>query len=356
MQALEYLKGYKKRSNDYLDSFFNRKLTEIDDLEQALGSFAIQKELVRSYQQYISGGKRVRGALVELGHNAGTRNGDILPPSVGVEIIHSFLLIHDDFMDRDDMRRNKPTVHRIYENWGREHLDHPDPKHYGNSMAITLGDLGYCWGNELIINSEFSTDRKISAMRYLGDVLEKTIYGQSLDLSQQLVTREEDAMRVCLLKTANYTFTGPLRFGGILGEADNTQLSAMKVFGDSIGVAFQLRDDELGLFGNEDQLGKPIGSDVREGRNTLLFLKTIERATDLERCQLKSIHGKSDIEIAELDIIREIATRTEALAYCQTLTRDLVNKGCSAIKDVTHDMEHREILESLAEYIRTRNK
>jgi geranylgeranyl diphosphate synthase type I len=227
---------------------------------------------LKTLSDYSSGGKKVRGALTNLGYRlAGGRDSKaILEASCGIELLHDFLLIHDDIVDNDITRHGRPTVHEKYsKNRGQ---------HFGVAKAIIVGDMGAFLGYELIAQSAFPAQRKIEALTKLNDLLLKTVYGEILDIEFDFKTKVswEDILRVRTYKTAYYTFVMPLTVGAVLGKAGKKTLEIIEKYGVPVGLAFQLADDILGVFGNPSKTGKSNESDIREGKKTLLFAKSLE--------------------------------------------------------------------------------
>ncbi|MDH5492735.1 MAG: polyprenyl synthetase family protein, partial [Myxococcales bacterium] len=196
-------------------------------------------------------------------------------------------LIHDDWMDQDEMRRGGPSVHAIFRNtYGDAHL--------GDCVGILAGDLASTYAWELMLRVPAPPGRGAELLERFLRIQKEVYCGQHLD-----VTADADTDRMHDLKTGSYTVRGPLLLGGILGDASSEALSALEAFGDPLGHAFQLRDDLLGTFGDQASLGKPIGSDLRAGKRTALIFEA-ERALDEEgRKRLHALLGLADPRRAE---------------------------------------------------------
>jgi len=356
-----YLQDYSQRADRYLDIFFKQKLSEAQKIGQSSnGLLNVPKEMLRMYRDYMRGGKKLRGALVQLGFGCGGGDREkILPVSVAVEILHSFLLMHDDVIDEDDFRRGKKTVHKQWEQIGRNKLSESlNCKHFGESLAYTLGDVGGFLGMGLMMDSNFPANIKLKGLLHLNEFLLYTGYGQGLDVAYEASDHlvEDDVLRVHLYKSAYYTISGPLKLGGILVGLKPSQLKAMEEYGECIGIAFQLRDDELGLFGDEKIIGKPVGSDVRENKNTVLHIKAIELGSDKDRSRLKKLYGKADLNKQDLKLVQQITIDVGALDYSRQLINDLVKKGKKAIPQMASDSCEQEIFGQIADYIVERKK
>ncbi|MDO8515344.1 MAG: polyprenyl synthetase family protein, partial [bacterium] len=310
----------------------------------------IATDMLKKYQEFCHGGKKLRGALIQLGYELTDKNKkDILEASTSIEIIHSFLLMHDDIEDQDETRRGKPTIHKQY---AKNHS-----AHYGLSMGINTGDLGHDLGMEVLLNSKLPSQNKINAAIYLTQLLQRVVYGQGLDVTYEQMENitEENVMQVHLHKTAIYTISGPLIIGAILGGFNKNSLEMINKFGEPVGIAFQLRDDELGLFSTEETLGKPIGSDIREGKNTLLRVKAMEFATKKDREFLNYAYGNPNISKKDVKMIQDITVNTGALDYSKKLSKSLVEQGKKIIPAITKNKDYQETLISMADFMISRN-
>jgi geranylgeranyl diphosphate synthase type I len=319
--------------------------------------------MVEKYHNFI-GGKRLRGALTRESYQmfGGEEEYNILKASMVVELIHGFGLIHDDIMDNDDLRRGKPTIHEQYL---REILENKDSTKeeaylYGISMAMMIGDLGPLFSNLIIAETNFPPERKVKLLSKLSETVLYTIYGQGMDVTfeQNEIPTEEEAMQVHRYKTAYYTITGPLQYGALLAGIEETdpRYQALEKYGLPIGIAFQLKDDELGIFSESEKIGKPVFSDLRQGKVTVLFAKAFENADNGKLKFLKKVHGHPEASSEDLEKVKEIIVETGALEYSRNLSLQLIDEGTSYIKEVTSDEKYRDLLNLIAEFVSSRDK
>ena len=346
MEAKAYLKDYARQAEKFLDKFFRQKKKEAAKISPEIA------KLMDIYRDYMRGGKMARGALTALGYrtSGGKDIQAILPASIAIEISHSFLLIHDDWIDQDQTRRGKPTVHRRF---AREQGDH-----FGASMAIILGDAGVFLGYELMISSPFPEKKKIKALRLLNQFLLKTAYGEILDIKYDFLEEItwEKIMSVRKYKTAIYTIVMPLSIGAVLGGVRELKLEAIEKYGLPVGIAFQLQDDILGVFGQAERTGKSTESDIRGGKKTLLYAKALELANQQEKNFLLEHYGDKKISTEEIKKIRRIIEETGALAFSQKMARDLVEKGKKYVPQITSGPELQDTLNNLADFMIERKK
>lgn len=320
----------------------------------------LAREILEVFQDYASGGKKVRGALTVLGYQvAGGRDGrKILPASCAVELFHNFLLIHDDIIDQDKRRRGKPTVHEYYRKIHQDRYRKGDSRRYGNNMAIMAGDVGAFLAYELLTGSNFSRQRIVEAAQVLNDFLVKTAYGEIFDVTfdfHEDITWDE-ILLVRTYKTAYYTIVMPLSVGAILGGADSKQLEAIEEYGVPIGIAFQITDDILGVFGQEKTTGKTTVGDIKEGKKTFLFAKATELATPRERRYLKAHYGEKNITASEVKEIKRIFKESGVLHFSSELAVKLSKKGKKAVPKITRNREAADTLLSLADFVVERGR
>ncbi|MCJ7804811.1 polyprenyl synthetase family protein [Patescibacteria group bacterium] len=354
MNYEEYFIPYSKKIDKLLNQFFSLEIKKSSKITP-VGSDMWQK-----FEKFVKGGKRIRGGLVKLGYECFRKaNGNkILPASAAVEIIHGSMLIHDDIIDQSILRHNIPTIHRQYVTLHQKHHQKGDLSHYGESMAIVVGIIGYFGAIKLFNKSTVNPNLKTKAFNQLASFLINTGYGEALDvdLAYRLKVVENDVIKIHTYKTSYYTFIGPLKIGGALAGAGENQLKKFEDYGTPIGIAYQLQDDILGIFGTEEKLGKPIGDDIKEGKNTLLYTRAIKNGNSQQKKRLKSLWGKKNISLKEIEEARTIIKKTGSLAYSQNLASQLVKKGRKVVPKITKNKNLQEVFLSLADFIIEREK
>lgn len=346
MDAKVYLKNYAIKADCFLKNFFNKKKTSANKIDKNL------EEVLDVFEKYTFGGKKVRGALTVLGYQigGGKRLKDILQASVAIEIFHNFLLIHDDIIDKDKIRRGKETVHTHF---SKKHGDD-----YGNSKAIVVGDIGSFLAYELMVDANFAREKKVRAMQVLNDYLLKTGYGQLLDIDYDFKKdiSWDDILKVRIYKTAYYTFAMPLSVGFSLARTDNKKLKAIKNYSIYVGTAFQLMDDILGMFGDEKTTGKSSESDIKEGKKTLLFAKALELVGKKDKAYLLKWYGNKNLGKKKILRIKSIVKNSGSLDFSLMHAKKLTEKGKNYIPKITKNKKYAEVLFTLADFIIERNK
>ncbi len=272
---------------------------------------------VTAYVRY--GGKRLRPAILMF--SAGAVGGDeyqAIPAAAAVEIFHTWTLVHDDIIDRDDLRRGQSTVHHYYSQLCQNAsngmgLTNEDAHHYGVSLAILTGDIQHGWGISMMTELVKRGVDPLVTIRLINEldtvVLNTLVEGEVLDI--QYAHRPIESLTPALIEEMLWKKTGALyefcgRAGAMIGVggAESPYVEAVAKFAALCGTAFQLQDDILGVIGNQEMLGKPVGSDLREGKRTLVVHYAYERANEAQRQILLQTLGNSSA--SEVDILAAI--------------------------------------------------
>lgn len=297
MRGLEPLRS---RVDDVLREFLGARLAEVGSGD------GVEREFVSGIADLVSrGGKRLRAALCVLGWvgAGGAVDDAIVRAGASLELLHACALIHDDVMDRSATRRGGVTLHRGFAARHAGALWHGDPEQFGVGAAIAAGDLCLVWADRLLRESGL-TGAVVERGRPVYDSMRaETIRGQYLDLTAQARGSfdVDDALIVARTKTAACTTTGPLCFGGALAGARGELMAAYEAYGVALGLAFQLRDDQLGAFADPEVTGKPSGDDLRDGKCTVLLAEAYQRLDLSGRRRLRVLVGEGTPEaVAEL--------------------------------------------------------
>jgi geranylgeranyl pyrophosphate synthase len=314
-----------------------------------LNGFPEIKKPNKRFTKIFFGGKMLRGTLVMLGFTLVETKPSkaIVQPAAAWEILHSALLVHDDIIDQCPMRRGKPAMHIV-----------PDKSHYGLSQAICLGDLGITLAIKMIADSNFLPERKNLALHSFLSIITDTVLGQMLDVesTHSLKRSATQVYEIQLLKTALYTFVGPLSVGAILGGASSGMLKTIKLFGEKLGVAYQIQDDILGIFGDEKMLGKSTASDIEENKSTLLITYSLAHATQKQHMYLTKYYGKKGLTFKQQEKIKKIMRDTGAVAYSQNKIETLTNEAKAFIPQLAKEKTKQILLTELADALITRQK
>lgn len=269
-------------TRELLAEYFRSRQPEIDRIGGPV------EEAVSYLRNFVlDGGKRVRPIFAWAGFTGagGLDNITEDPEAVlralsSLELIQACALIHDDIIDSSDTRRGNPTVHRAVEERHREREWSGDAAHFGESVAILAGDLALAWADDLIYDAGLSAGALARVRAPWRAMRTEVIGGQLLDISLEAAAIEDVALAesVNRFKTAAYTIERPLHLGAAIAGADEKVIEAFRGYGRDLGVAFQLRDDLLGVFGDPAVTGKPAGDDLREGKRTVMLALALQRA------------------------------------------------------------------------------
>lgn len=304
-------------------------------------AFAEAADALRSF--VLSGGKRIRPTFAWWGwRGAGgaldaPEAGPVLGAISALELIQACALIHDDLMDASQTRRGHPTVHVEF---ARRHVAAGwagPPVRFGAAVAILLGDLAMVWADDMLRDAGLPPEALRRAGLPWALMRTEVLGGQFLDVLHQSSgdTSARAALQVDRYKTAAYTVERPLHLGAAIAGAEPALVAAYRRFGADIGVAFQLRDDLLGVFGDPAVTGKPAGDDLREGKRTLLLAIAVERA--LERGDgaahgvVESAVGDPDLDDTGLDRIREVLVDLGAARAVEQRIAALTGSGLDAL-------------------------
>jgi geranylgeranyl diphosphate synthase, type I len=305
-----------------------------------------------------AGGKRLRPAFVYWGARAGGEEHDenIVTVAAAVELLHAFALLHDDVMDRSDTRRGRLTARRALSAVHRREGLAGDADWFGASAAILAGDLAFVWADQLLDSAKFDDGMLANARRVFTTLRTEVMAGQYLDLRLAGLhgIDEDAAQRVALLKSGRYTVTRPLQLGLALTPNDDATITrALAAYGDAVGVAFQIRDDVLGLFGDPAKTGKGTVDDLRAGKRTLLMMRALALTEGRNRRFLTRSLGDPRLDEVAADRCRAIVAGSGALASVEVLLR---TQHCVAIRALAGLREPtRGALEALAAIAIERN-
>jgi len=350
MDARKTLAEFKKKLDPEIEKYFERIIREAE------GKDAIITEALRYVRKIIlAGGKRLRPAFMHYGYLAagGREKEKIIKTSIGIELIHAFLLIHDDIIDKDKKRHNLDTVNFKYEKLGKKFFRQTTPGHFGNSMAIIFGDMVAALGNQIIFSSDLNPALIVKALHKLQTIISATVVGQAKDICMECKKKatEKEVLKMYEYKTAKYTVEGPLHLGAILAGAGDKLLKTFSAYAIPAGIAFQIQDDILGVFGDEKKLGKPVGSDVRQGKYTLLVAKAFEQADNKQKKILSENLGNKNLSQSDIENFRKIIVETGALDYARNMATKLVSEGKRAIEKEKINPEAKEFLIEVADYM-----
>lgn len=286
----------------------------------------------------MAGGKRLRPYLVLLAYEGygGTERDKIIKVAAGWEILHQAMLVHDDIIDRDYTRHGEPNVSgQLQEIYAENSITPEDCDHYANSGALLAGDLALSSAYQLFLQSQFDPGVLLPACRLLGGTINTVIGGELLDTEAVMQPIEStDSLLIAELKTASYSFVGPMQCGALLAGANENELAKLNSIGIALGVAFQLSDDLLGVFGDEKVTGKSISSDIHEGKRTLLVQYALEASGDDDRAFLATILGNPLATSDQIERFRKILKTSGAKEKVEKLVEMYLEQADDSLESL----------------------
>jgi len=316
------------------------------------------------------GGKRLRPALVHFTYRAcgGRSEAAVLPLALSTELLHTYLLIHDDIMDHAEVRRGQPAAHVRFRDAHRARGWRGDARDFGASVGILLGDLAHTWAVELFASAlvEIGDRRRAEEMsRVFSAMCQEVIGGQYMELLVALrggtadQAGAEELLAVLRLKSGRYTCERPIQLGAILAGASPERRAALSRYGGAIGEAFQLQDDLLGMFGDAETVGKPVGADLTEGKFTFLIHHALAVAPPEERRAIERALGRPDLGPSEVACVQRILATTGARDRVAEMIDERLAVAAQALADVESTgpdlgVQGRTFFAGLIDYLRER--
>lgn len=340
------IKNELKDAIERLDAFLLKKQTAAARLDPAYGA------LIGQLQQLVArGGKRLRPRLLFASYAVyGGAQAQISSVAAAMELLHAGLLMHDDVIDEDTVRWGNANIAGVYLSQG---------EHYAQSVAILAGTLCQTYARELVVEAGFKPEPTVHALSLFESALATTIAGQLLDMNAALPSSELDEAGILAIgatKTGGYSFTLPLQFGAVFAGADKQDLALLARLGQELGIAFQLQDDIIGLFGDAATTGKPDLSDLQAGKQTLLALYTRQLATPDKLAQFNKYYGQASASHEDMAKVRQIVgtcgaqAKVAALAdeyYLRartTMERLSINAaGLKTLREITDGLAGRQL-------------
>lgn len=332
-------------------------------------------------RRLLAGGKRFRALFAYWGWRAvsghvtefdplsdGEPDADldaVVSIAAGLEVFHAAALVHDDIMDNSDLRRGQPSVHRAFAQLHAERGWDGPPDTYGTAAALLLGDLLLGWSDELVEDGvrlassaaagraarlEFNRMRtEVTAGQYL-DIFEETAWRALPD--EEHLSR---AQRVVVYKSAKYSVEAPLAIGGSLADGSLAQLAALREFGLPLGIAFQLRDDLLGVFGDPAVTGKPAGDDLREGKRTVLVTLARQKLPATAARVFDELLGDRDLDPEQIAMLQTAVRDSGAVDHVERVIAHQLDLARTALRDAPIARSARDELLGLADAVTRRD-
>lgn len=310
---------------------------------------AARSDLLDQIAASSVGGKRLRAQLVLASHSAhrGTNDDCAAGVAAAVEIFQTAALLHDDVLDDSDTRRGRPSAHRVLANFHRDNGWLGSSNDFGAAAAVLAGDITLVAAHRALWSASESLTAPAAAMttRLFADMAELVTMGQYLDMRtaaqpiDTIATQESQIRSVMRSKTASYSAEFPLALGAACAGGDAGSIASMRAIGLPLGIAFQLRDDILGLTGSPAVTGKPAGDDIREGKRTMLVWHAWSRTDDTGRRVLAETLGHRGATDSQVQDAVDVVRATDALDKVEDEIATLAQKSIADLQalDLDHD-------------------
>jgi geranylgeranyl diphosphate synthase type I len=315
---VEYLYRHRQSLRIGLDNF-------IADKKQFNDETSWLKDFLQRLDVFMQGGKHMRGNLVCYIYTVccGKEPSEkVLNAAIALELMHAGLVIQDDIIDQDDRRRGKPSIHHQYRLLA-EQRKLADAKSFGETMAICASDMTMFFAYELLSASCNNLKAVSELLAEFTKSLTRVCEGQMQDIYYGASPIRPDKPAIfdlMRLKTASYSLALPMVMGSILAGASKNRQDSLRNLGLDIGIIFQIRDDELGALGDTKSLGKPVGSDIREGKKTLLHYYLFKNCSKAEKKRLDAIFGNDS---ADNEDIKYVQNAMKSHKIPELLARDI---------------------------------
>ena len=356
-------------SNDlfaYLEQVEKKILAYI--ATSAVAEYLEPDDIRESVQSYVHrGGKRLRPAvlLMACGCVGGAgREEAAVPAAAGVELFHTWSLVHDDLIDNDALRRGQPTVHTAMTAKAKEAfgIEEPLAGEYGRDIAILAGDMQHAWS--LACFADCATRSGVDPAVVLriithleSYVIGNLVHGEVLDvqygMAKGLDIDEDKIVNMLWLKTGvlcGFCGMAGAMIGKNTADVDDAHVRAIEHFTSNCGTAFQLQDDILGLLGDEKAMGKPVGSDIREGKMTVIVHESLNNADDAQKKAIRSVLGNRDASPAQVVEVTSLLQELGGVDRTRNLARAYIEKALPSL-DAVEDSRHRRLLLEWADFM-----
>lgn len=322
---------YKKLIDDDLDKYIRQ--VQRTTLQKYGSSVRLE---IDSYLDILGrGGKRIRGALTLFGYEmSGGKNLAIaIEAARAVEMIHTYILVIDDIQDRSVMRRGGRTAHIKLAEYHRDKELAGSSEHFGISIAINGALAGMHAAQMTLANMDIDEDLRLKILSIMNLTMTITAHGQTKDIMNEVVAEinNDDVQRVLKWKTAHYTFLNPLHVGMVLAGADCHATDAITEYAINTGMAFQITDDIIGVFGSEVETRKSPMDDIKEGKRTVLAMYALNNAPSADKNFLIQMLGKENLTLIEFQRVKDIFVDTGALDNARESVRNYVGRALESL-------------------------
>jgi len=355
-----------------IDEFLEERTPQLTGIAPEIGDFlGFSRDL-------LAGGKRFRalfcywgwqsvstpGVGFDLAEDASDDLPAVVSAAAALEVFHAAALVHDDIMDNSDTRRGRPAAHKRFESLHADNAWLGSPSAFGESAGLLLGDLLLGWSDEVFddgLRTLSSATSAAAARREFNRMRTEVTVGQYLDIVEENAWRNHPesellprAHRVIVYKSAKYSVEAPLAIGAALGGATDEQTASLRGFGLPLGIAYQLRDDLLGVFGDPAVTGKPAGDDLREGKRTVIIALARTMLPANARTMLDELLGDPELDAQQVQVLQGVIRDSGAIDRVERIISHNVGLAKEALENAPLSASARSQLTELADTVITR--
>ncbi len=332
----------KEKIKNKINEILDKEIEKYEDNE-------FIKESLMELKRLSQGGKRVRGYLIKLGQMLFGKDDDsYVDLAAAIEIFQTAILIHDDIIDEADKRRGMDTINAKYEG------------HIGIAKGICIGDLGFFISYRIINNASISKELKDEIIKIYSKTLHNTVNGEIVDVELPLKSLEyhrnmdeKIIYDIYVNKTAWYTIIGPILIGAASAGASEEDKEKLIEMGTNLGIAFQIKDDLLGLYSSVKDMGKTL-NDIKEGKQTIIYKYAIDHASKEELEVISKYYGNPNVTDEESNIIINLFDKLGAKENAEALVKKYTDNGISIIENM--NVQNKDLFMEFANYLLKRDK
>jgi len=327
----------------------------IKDLDKSYLLSRLSPILFKNIKKFVlRKGKRVRPLLFIIGYLGFSKKEptNLYRSALSLELLHDFMLVHDDIIDKSTLRRGKPAMHTMFTSYLNKFKN---PKFNGEDLAIVAGDIMYALGLQAFLSIDEKKERKELALRKLIDAAIYTGSGEFIELLYGATNinkiTKHDIYKIYDFKTAYYTFSFPLTMGATLAGAKESEIINLFQYGAYLGRAFQIKDDVISMFSSEDKIGKSVLADLQEAKKTIIIWYAYNNSKKEDKVKINHILNKKTVTKSDLTIMREIAKKSGALEYAKKEVASLIQEAASMLDGSKISSNSKKLLYSYCQKI-----
>lgn len=342
---MDELKVLQAEIDSFLDRYFRSRAEQAYKLHKPYGELWENMNQVQG-----NGGKRLRPCLAAFVYESygGQSRQNLLPVFSALELLHTAMLVHDDIIDRDDMRRNQPNLSGIYKQKYQQQAVAEQVRHYAMSAALMGGDLFLAEAYNLINQTKLPGDLNHRVTNLIAETVYHVIGGEFVDtVSVMSPSSEVDSLHIAAQKTAIYSFSTPFKLGAMLAAAETDQLELLEKLGIELGIAFQLDNDLIGVFGPDYGIDNDEIGDVREGKRTYLLQQTYAAANREQLKLLNEIVGNPECDTKMAGTVKVIMEETGAKTKAIDLIQQKIAQAQKIVLELNISKYRRDIFKNV---------